>query len=50
VKALLRWASENVASAAVLTAVVLIVLDAVVRGIAWSYFGVLLPAFSLGWR
>lgn len=40
---LLRWASANVALAAILTGVALFLLDALVRGVAWAWFGAMLP-------
>lgn len=50
IRRLIHWAGENVAIASITAGLVLFAIDALARAIAWSWFGVLLPAFSLGWR
>lgn len=43
---LLRWVSDNIALAAISLGLALFLLDALVRGIAWSVWGVLLPTIG----
>lgn len=47
---LLTWIEHHVEAAALLTGLALFLLDALVRGIAWSWFGTMLPAFWTGWH
>jgi hypothetical protein len=45
---LLTWVEHHVEAAALLAGLALLLLDALVRGIAWSWFGATLPALFLG--
>jgi hypothetical protein len=46
----IAWCNDNIALAAILLGIALFLLDALVRGIAWSWFGATLPALFLGWH